>query len=208
MDRTNVQLLSSKPLESRAPNSSAGVPRYNQGTEGRKHLSHARWVHRTTERLKACLMTTPKHKLEFTLRSANQTLPLVKMIVQDIVALSSKISDTRQRLDYLWEGRDGNDQDEYAKELSSIEQVTELQCDQVDRWIFELIELNLLTHGVDQGFVDFPALRDNKPICLCWRLGEKEVMHWHRVDQDCAERQVVDLPLIRQLGDCQISNSA
>ncbi len=154
-------------------------------------------------------MSTPtRSATKFTIRTANQTLPLVKMIVQDIVALSSEISETRERLDYLSTDRESGPNDEYAKELDSIKQSTDLKSDQVDRYVDELVELNVLPMGARWGYVDFPATREDADICLCWHLGDKEVMHWHRVDEKCENRRLVDLSLIRQSGDCHVSPSA
>jgi hypothetical protein len=155
-------------------------------------------------------MTTPSpQEPQFTIRSANQTLPLVKMIVQDIVALSREVFETRERLDYLSEGRDANGlDDEYSRELNSIEQTNELKSNKVDQYIGELTELQLGATEVTQGFVDFPATRQDEAVCLCWHMADKEVMYWHRRDEACSARRPVDLPLIRQSGDRHYSNLA
>lgn len=154
-------------------------------------------------------MKTPgSNTTEFTIRSANQTLPLVRMIVEDIVRLSNEIADTRERLEYLNDGRDRDDyQDEYSRELDSVEQATDLKSQRLEQFIEELTELNVQTGSASDGFIDFPALRDGEPVCLCWMLGEQEVMHWHRTDEDCTQRRPIDLPLIRQSGDRHLSNS-
>lgn len=155
-------------------------------------------------------MTTPApQELQFTIRSANQTLPLVKMIVQDIVALSREVAETRQRLEYLSEGREASSrEDEYSKELTSIEQATEMKFNDVEQFIGELSQLGLGTTAVTHGFVDFPAMRQDEAVCLCWHLGDKEVMYWHGRDEECSARRLVDLPLIRQSGDRFYSNQA
>jgi len=146
---------------------------------------------------------------EFTIRTANQTLPLVKMIVQDVVALSREVAETRERLEYLAEGRDDAGlEDLYSTELSSIEQNTELKSNKVDQFIQELTVLHLGATAVTDGFVDFPATRENEAVFLCWHLGDKEVMYWHHRDEGCAARRLVDLPLIRQSGDRHYSNLA
>ena len=146
-------------------------------------------------------MTTPT-KTDFTIRTAHQNLPLIRMIVEEIVELSTQISDTRERLEYLTDGRDSVDaQDEYSKELASIQQTTDLKSEKVEQCVGELNDLNVIASGAADGYVDFPALRENEQICLCWRLGESEVMHWHKLDEDCSKRRVVDLPLIRQSGE-------
>ncbi|MDB4460708.1 DUF2203 domain-containing protein, partial [bacterium] len=102
------------------------------------------------------MKTASSKNKNFTIRTANLTLPLVKMIVQDIVVLSKEVSETRERLDYLVGGRGGGAQDDdYAKELESIEQTNELKSDRLDKFVNELTQLELGAAQVSEGFVDF-----------------------------------------------------
>src|SRR5437660_1491268 len=39
------------------------------------------------------------------------------------------------------------------------------------------------------GLIDFPGLRNGRPVYLCWRLGEPEVSHWHDLEAGFAGRQ-------------------
>ncbi|MGI9496245.1 MAG: DUF2203 domain-containing protein [Mariniblastus sp.] len=154
------------------------------------------------------MKTASSKNKNFTIRTANQTLPLVKMIVQDIVVLSKEVNETRERLDYLVGGRGkGAQNDDYARELESIEQANELKSDTLDKFVNELSQLGLGAAQVSEGFVDFPAIREGEDVSLCWHLGDKEVMYWHAADEDCPMRRPVDLPLIRQSGDRSFSNS-
>ena len=72
---------------------------------------------------------------KFTIRTANQTLPLVRRIVKDIVVLSRQIKETRERLDYLNEGRFDETEDEYSKELHAIRLSTEEKSRRVDQYM-------------------------------------------------------------------------
>jgi len=40
--------------------------------------------------------------------------------------------------------------------------------------------------------VDFYSLREDRPIFLCWRLGEDRITHWHEIDSGFAGRQPID----------------
>ncbi len=152
-------------------------------------------------------MTTSATKQpKFTIRTANQTLPLVRMIVDDIVVLSKQIKETRERLDYLCEGRPPGEDDEYSKELQSIQISTDEKSKLLDRFLRELLNINAVPTSADDGFVDFPAVRESEEVYLCWRQGEDEVMHWHLANEDCSKRRPIDLPLIRQSGELPISN--
>ncbi|MFQ5481173.1 MAG: DUF2203 domain-containing protein [Nitrospinaceae bacterium] len=53
----------------------------------------------------------------------------------------------------------------------------------------ELDSMGALVKGVENGLVDFPALRDGREVCLCWKLPEKDIRFWHEVDGGYAGRQ-------------------
>ena len=146
-------------------------------------------------------MSPTSTKQEFTLRKANQTLPLVRMIVQDIVEYSRGIADTRERLEYLSEGRNFDATDVYSEELQSIQESLNVKSERVNKCIEELSALGIQSEHVSEGFVDFPARRDDELVFLCWHVNENEVIHWHHVNEDCTERRPIDLPLIRQSGE-------
>lgn len=42
---------------------------------------------------------------------------------------------------------------------------------------------------ITTGLLDFPALRDNVEICLCWRYDEPRVEFWHSTETGFAGRQ-------------------
>ena len=151
-------------------------------------------------------MTNSSLEKGFTIREANQTLPLVRMIVADIVVLSRQINETRERLAYLTQVRPQDD-NEYSKELQAIEDSTDQKTELLDQYLKEILSINAIPTAAADGYVDFPALREDKQVCLCWRQGEDEVMHWHAADEDCSKRRPVDLPLIRQSGDRAISKT-
>lgn len=137
---------------------------------------------------------------EFTIRSANRTLPLVRRIVDDIVVLSKQVAETRDRLEYLTEGRPVSKEDLYSKELKAIEESTDEKSEMLNQYLQELLSLNVIPSSASEGYVDFLAQRNGEQVCLCWRQGENEVMHWHGADESCSSRRLVDLPLIRQSG--------
>ena len=46
--------------------------------------------------------------------------------------------------------------------------------------------------NLDLGLLDFPALRDGRPIYLCWKAGESTLGHWHGTDEGFANRKPLD----------------
>jgi hypothetical protein len=45
---------------------------------------------------------------------------------------------------------------------------------------------------IDLGLLDFPSIRDGRPIYLCWKAGEPELRHWHGTDESFADRKPLD----------------
>ena len=52
-----------------------------------------------------------------------------------------------------------------------------------------LVDLGVDLKDVEQGLFDFPALRDERVILLCWREGEAEVEWFHEITDGFSGRQ-------------------
>jgi hypothetical protein len=46
----------------------------------------------------------------------------------------------------------------------------------------EIEQLGVIVRDPDSGLVDFAAVRDGRPVYLCWRLGEERIGFWHDRD--------------------------
>jgi hypothetical protein len=53
----------------------------------------------------------------------------------------------------------------------------------------EIAGLGVILRDLATGLCDFPALRESRPVYLCWMLGEDEVGWWHPRDTGIAGRQ-------------------
>ncbi|MFQ5816481.1 MAG: DUF2203 domain-containing protein [Terriglobia bacterium] len=49
-----------------------------------------------------------------------------------------------------------------------------------------------LVKDLDLGLVDFPTLRDNETVYLCWKLGEERIGYWHCIHEGFAGRKPLD----------------
>ena len=125
----------------------------------------------------------------FTIEEANKMLPLVKVIVRDLAGLSKDIVERKQRIEYLSSGRDEGNGDLYSDELKQVANELEKDARQVHEYARELIELGVEPKSATEGLVDFPCLLDGELVYLCWKLGEDEITHWHRIDDGFAGRK-------------------
>ena len=127
----------------------------------------------------------------FSLATANQTLPLVRVIVSDIVELFRDVRDREERLNGLRRGETDNSgrDDPYSEEVEQIRSDLEKDVEKLQGFVDELQELGVEFKDPVIGLIDFPAMRDGQEVCLCWKLGEPTIAHWHTRDAGYTGRQ-------------------
>jgi hypothetical protein len=138
----------------------------------------------------------------FTVESANKMLPLVRSIATDIVAKFRDLNDLRGRLEILQGSRREGLSKAHREEVEEVERDFEQKKNELHTLVEELRGLGVDLKGPD-GLVDFPAVMDDRQVCLCWRVGEPEVMFWHEVDAGFAGRQhlTAEMTMGRDEGD-------
>ena len=132
--------------------------------------------------------TQERSRRIFSVEEANRMLPLVRAIVSDLVRLTNEITDRRHRLNHLLAGRERDVEDVYSEELAEVERGVQRDTQRLREYVEELRQLGVEPKGGD-GLVDFPAEMDGRPVYLCWKLGEPEVLFWHEVNAGFAGRQ-------------------
>jgi hypothetical protein len=115
----------------------------------------------------------------YTPELANRSLPLVRRIVEDIVAQFARWQARVREFEIVSASNSMSDPDPRAEELER--EVAVLAA--------ELTALGVEFKDYALGLVDFPAEMDGRPIELCWRLGEPTVAYWHERDAGYAGRQ-------------------
>lgn len=125
----------------------------------------------------------------FSVEEANRTLPLVRAIVGDIVNQFGIVQGLSERLESLNKRRRRRNLDDpYTEEFAQSEAELETEQAKLRDFIEELEKLGVELKGPD-GLCDFPSIRDGREVCLCWRLGEPEVLFWHELHAGVAGRQ-------------------
>lgn len=118
----------------------------------------------------------------FTIEEANAALPLVRAIVKDLVYLSQEVTERRQRVSFLLNNRERNENDPYWQELAAVEASLEQDSLRLREYVDELRQLGIEPKSAVEGVVDFPARFEGRDVYLCWKLGEAEVLYWHEID--------------------------
>jgi hypothetical protein len=127
----------------------------------------------------------------FTQEEANAALvevrPLVERLVADrqaLVALGDELEELQALIGgnggSLDPGRIGELQEAVAHAAAGLAGLVE-----------EIQELGVQVKDLDRGLIDFPTRHpeSGETVLLCWELGEREVGHWHDLEEGFAGRK-------------------
>jgi len=137
-------------------------------------------------------MNSAAEKKFFEVNEANQRLPLVRAIVEDIVQLAREVHERRERLARVRQlpGSPARDDESlHGEELRQVEDDLNKDVDRINEFVQELQELGAELKDPLTGLVDFPAMIDGREVYLCWKLGEAEIEYWHELDAGFQGRQ-------------------
>ncbi len=113
----------------------------------------------------------------FTPQKANQALPLVKGIVEDILNAGQEIRALASQI-----GPNAEKDPEVMRIMAQLEgyfdEIESIGCSYRD-WNFSM------------GLVDFPAVIDKKEVFLCWRSDEAELKFYHDPETGFAGRKPI-----------------
>jgi hypothetical protein len=135
----------------------------------------------------------PDFKL-FTLVEAERTLPLVRRIVHDLTVEYPAWREAVGRFEILTGGARADWGE--TQELVAAREEVSAHAERINRYLQELEAVGCVFKGFEAGLVDFYSLREDRPIFLCWRLGEERITHWHEVDSGFAGRQPIDRAIL------------
>ena len=77
------------------------------------------------------------------------------------------------------------DRARWRADTERIKQLTRRMQDGLER----IAELGGVPKDLGLGLVDFPYLRDGREVNLCWKYGEREIRHWHGLDEGYTARK-------------------
>ena len=129
----------------------------------------------------------------FTAAEANELLPIVRPLVQRMVSHRRALAVATVRHARIAAKIAGNGGGVDPHEIDRLQATVEAEAQAVADAVEELQRLGLQVKDLDEGLVDFPALRRDEEVLLCWRLGEEEVAFWHTVDEGFAGRRPLPL---------------
>jgi len=119
----------------------------------------------------------------FTLEEANNLLPVVEPKLREMTRLYASITELRNGARAAAAAsQHGGGMPGGTRYVDSLYRVGKL--------VTELSEHGIEIKDHTRGLIDFPCLRGERIIYLCWQLGEgPEIEWWHETDAGFAGRQ-------------------
>jgi hypothetical protein len=117
---------------------------------------------------------TFRHERHYSLEEASALLPRVGELLATLRRARDQLGDADARA-ALEEAGQGNGGGAPGKVVS--EGFLELR-----EAMLEFREREIVLRDLDRGLVDFPSLRGDSEVYLCWEEGEPEIGFWHEPD--------------------------
>jgi hypothetical protein len=129
----------------------------------------------------------------FTPDEANAALEQVRPLVEKMVAHRRAHVDALARQEELEERIKGNGGGIPPSTLADAAEEVAREAQALAKTIDAIDEHGAQVKDLDEGLIDFPALRRGETVLLCWKLDEDEIGWWHRVDDGFAGRRPLPL---------------
>lgn len=129
----------------------------------------------------------------FTVEEANELLPLVRPLAEELVKVYQRLQRTEQRVTPLRAAVAGNGSVRMHERLRELERATAGARSQARSLAEQIEALGAEVKDLGLGLVDFPAQRHGETVLLCWKVGESEIGYWHGLEEGFAGRRPLPL---------------
>jgi hypothetical protein len=109
----------------------------------------------------------------FTPRDANKVLPDIKRRFNTILMQKDQIIVLEQELQRLIES------DSSFEPFIRKKQTLNIAVSNLYKAVEQLENTGVMIKSIDEGLLDFPSMRFDEEVWLCWRDGEPEIKFWH-----------------------------
>jgi hypothetical protein len=128
----------------------------------------------------------------FTLDEANDALDELRSVAEEMVARRHELVEAQARRAALGAQVGGNGGDLTPSDFAEADAELEGAATALARCVERIQAAGVLVKDLDQGLLDFPALREGEEILLCWQVGEDDIRYWHGLEEGFAGRKPVE----------------
>lgn len=128
----------------------------------------------------------------FTLEEATEALEELRPIAEEMVARRRELVEAQGRRAALGAQVGANGGDLTPSDFADADDELEQAASALARCVEQIEAAGVLVKDLDRGLLDFPALRDDEEILLCWHVGEDDIRYWHGIEEGFAGRKRID----------------
>ncbi len=126
----------------------------------------------------------------FSVADVEALIPELTRVMKQVMSANVEASEARERLQAEQRRIDlagGGilDRRAWRADKDRIERLTA----EMQRGLGAIAELGGVPKDLSLGLVDFLHLRNGREVNLCWKYGEREIRHWHGLDEGYAGRK-------------------
>lgn len=126
----------------------------------------------------------------FSVADVEALIPELTRLMKQVMSSNTEAGEARERLQAEQRRIDlagGGilDRRAWRADQDRIERLTA----EIQRGLGEIAELGGAPKDLGLGLVDFLHLRNGREVNLCWKYGEREIRHWHGLDEGYAGRK-------------------
>jgi hypothetical protein len=126
----------------------------------------------------------------FSVADVEALIPELTRVMKRVMSANAEASEARARLQAEQRRIDLSgggvlDRRAWRADKDRIERLTA----EMQRGLGAIAELGGVPKDLGLGLVDFLHLRAGREVNLCWKYGEREIRHWHGLDEGYAGRK-------------------
>jgi hypothetical protein len=118
----------------------------------------------------------------FTLEQAQAALDIIRPLIGEIMEIRQSILSREPEVWPVVAKAAGNGGSKVASQVAQ-------EFGRLDQAVRAILATGALLKDVNTGLVDFPTLRENREVYLCWKYGEETIRFWHDIDAGYSGRQ-------------------
>lgn len=124
-------------------------------------------------------------KRYFTLEEAKRALVKIRPWMDEIQSIRA---DIMERQPEIWPAIEKSAGNGGNPALSKLVKAFE----RLDDLLHRIQASGVLVKDLTTGLLDFPAVKDDREVYLCWKHGEDDIHFWHEIEAGFAGRQKID----------------
>jgi hypothetical protein len=120
----------------------------------------------------------------FSVEQANAALTIIRPLMDEIQAIRQDVLDHQPEVWPVLQKAAGNGGSRAASLMAQ-------SFERLDQLVHQITDMGVILKDINAGLLDFPSIRDDREVYLCWLYGEENIEFWHDIDAGFAGREPI-----------------